>query len=377
MTVEPTSSPELPDLPETYRDVRDTLLDGIRAAQGQALAQANVLRNVSYLMVGRALGELQPDSHSATYGKRVVEEMSRDLSAAFPGSSGYSPTNLRYARRFASVLASVEIHPQLGANLDAVPLVRLPWGHIKALLDAFQQEPLVMAWYASEAAANGWSRAALLNQISGRAHERAGKALTNVAVTAPDSASELMEQMGKDPLLFDFLGLSGKVRERELEDALVGQLAKLMTELGRGFLWAGRQQRLVLTDPETGQEKEFFTDLLFYHHPSRRWLVIDFKIDEFEYGDAMQVGLYTHLIDDQRKSEHDLPTVGMVLCPSRHRALADALSVLNTPTFITTYTLGAEVAFSALPRELRSALPDQDAIEGAVASVLDEAGASE
>ena len=362
-------------LPDTYAGVRDDLISAIRDAQVQAVVQVNLLRNISYWMIGKALLDLQGETHADAYGKKVLEQMSRDLTTAFPGSKGYSPTNLKYMRMMASVVTSSKIGPQLRTDLSQHPAMRLGWDHIRRLCDAFLKDPEAFNWYASKALENGWSRNILLNQIGSHAYERSGKAISNVAIVAPDYASELMGEMGKDPLNFDFLTLPEKFKERDLENALVERLQSLMMELGRGFQWAGRQQRFVLVDEDNGEEKEFFTDLLFYHYPSSRFLVIDLKIVDFQYGDAMQVALYTRLIDEQLKKPSDQPTVGMVLCSKRHRRLAtEALSVLNTPTFVTTYSLGVEVPMASLPSEFREALPDETDVERALTDIFDEDG---
>jgi predicted nuclease of restriction endonuclease-like (RecB) superfamily len=360
-------------LPIGYAGVRDDLMRAIDAAHEQAICQANLLRNVAYWLIGDALVKLQPENHGARYGARVLDQMSRDLTTRYPGAKGYSPTNLKYARMLAGVVPALKIGPRPGTDLVPEPVMRLSWGHIKLLLDKFRQDREVFTWYAARTLSEGWSRAVLAAQITSNVHEREGRALTNVRVVEPDHASDLVRQMGKDPMVFDWLPLAQSYRERHLEDALITQLARLMTELGRGFLWAGRQRRLVLVDDETAEEKEFLVDLLFYHKPTRRWFVIDLKVTDFEYAHAMQVGLYTRIIDQQLRDRHDEPTVGMVLCPSRHKELAKmALSALSTPTFVTTYTLaGGEVAREALPAGVQDVLPADAEIADALAKAED------
>lgn len=359
-------------IPSNYAAVRDNLLKAISVAQAQALTQVNVMRTTAYWLIGQALIELQPDDN-AGYGTRLVAQMSLDLRQRLGARTGFSPTDLKYARMLAGAVPAIGAAMSQGSAFP--PVAALPWGHVRLLLDKFRNSPAKLDWYAATSLREGWSRAVLTNQIAAGAADRAGRALTNVNRVEPEAASDLVAEMGKDPMVFDWLPVGAAMREAQLEDALVSQLARLMTELGHGFLWAGRQCRLVLADASSGQEKEFFLDLLFYHKRSRRWLVIDLKVHDFDPRDAMQVSVYARLVDAQLRDEHDNPTVGMVLCPSRHPALAElALSMLNTPTFVTTYAFGSSVVDrDQLPAELRQALPGDNEISEVITDVLSQA----
>jgi len=119
----------------------------------------------------------------------------------------------------------------------------MPWGHLRVLLDKIE-EPAARDWYVRQCVAGGWSRNVLLNQIKGRAHARAGAAPSNFELTLPGEDSELAAQIAKDPYVFDFLGLSGRVAEHELEAALVARLCNTLLELGAGFAFVGQQVHL-------------------------------------------------------------------------------------------------------------------------------------
>ena len=115
------------------------------------------------------------------------------------------------------------------------------------LLDKLD-EPATRNWYARAAVAGGWARNVLLNQIKGRAHARAGAAPSNFELTLPGEDSELAGQIAKDPYVFDFLRLSGRVAERELEAALVARLRDTLLEMGTGFAFVGQQVHLEVGD---------------------------------------------------------------------------------------------------------------------------------
>jgi predicted nuclease of restriction endonuclease-like (RecB) superfamily len=142
---------------------------------------------------------------------------------AFPDSKGFSRRNLHYMRRLAEAWPGPAIVQQ--------PVALLPWGHLTVVLDKLD-EPAERDWYVRQAVAGGWSRNVLLNQIKGRANTRVGAGPSNFEVTLAGEDSELAAQIPKDPYVFDFLGLSGRVAERDLEHDLVNRLCDTLLELG-------------------------------------------------------------------------------------------------------------------------------------------------
>jgi len=123
---------------------------------------------------------------------------------------------------------------------------------------------------------NGWSRDVMVQQIESGYRQRSGKAITNFDRTLPEPLSDLAQQSLKNPYLFDFLTLTEKYKESDLEDGLVNHIINFMLELGKGFAFVGRQYPIELSD------REFAIDLLFYHLKLRSYLVIDLKVVEFE-----------------------------------------------------------------------------------------------
>ncbi len=119
-------------------------------------------------------------------------------------------------------------------------------------------------WYAANAVENGWSRKVLEAQIATDLRGRQGGALTSFDHSLPDADSELVRDAIKDPYNFEFLGLSKEAKERDLEQALLNDIQSFLMEMGRGFALVGRQSPLRIIDEETGEEEEFFVDLLFY-----------------------------------------------------------------------------------------------------------------
>ena len=231
-------------------------------------------------------------------------------------------------------------------------LAQLPWYHQLALLDKLSS-PESRRWYAAKAIEHNWSRNVLVMQIETRLRERSGAAVTNFEACLPKPQSDLARESLKDPYRFDFLGLSEEAQEREIENALVKHVTKFLLELGAGFAFVGRQ---VLLD--VGGD-EFFIDLLFYHLKLRCYVVIELKGGKFKPEHLGQLGFYLTAVDRQVKDKHDNPTIGLLLCKSKNKIVAEyALGDKAQPMGIAEYKL-----LESLPPELQSNLPSIEQIE--------------
>ncbi len=229
---------------------------------------------------------------------------------------------------------------------------QLPWGHNLVLLDKLPG-PQTRRWYAAKAIEHNWSRNVLVMQIASRLLERSGKAVTNFPATLPAAQSDLARESIKDPYRFDFLGLSDEAQEREIESALVQHVTDFLLELGSGFAFVGRQ---VLLD--VGGD-EFFIDLLFYHLKLRCYVVIELKGGKFKPEHLGQLGFYLTAVDTQVKHPDDAPTIGLLLCKSKNKVVAEyALRNNAQPLGVAEYQL-----VESLPAELQTSLPSIEQIE--------------
>jgi predicted nuclease of restriction endonuclease-like (RecB) superfamily len=187
--------------------------------------------------------------------------------------------------------------------------------------------------YAERAA--GWSQAQLQAAIANRLHEREAAAITNFERALPDGDAETVQRITRDPVVLDFVRLAEGARERDLEAALLADIERFMLALGEGFYFAGRQRSLRI-----GQE-EFILDLLFYHHPTRRFVVIDLKIGRFQAEFAGKMNLYVNAVNELIAHDEDRATVGFILCADRDEAVAHlTLQGIATPLAVTRYTVG-------------------------------------
>ncbi|MDD2721006.1 MAG: PDDEXK nuclease domain-containing protein [Gallionella sp.] len=327
--------------PEGYADWLGELKAQIHEAQQRAAQAINLELVCLYWKIGNAIVIRQ---NKQGWGAKVVDRLAHDLRSAFPDMQGFSVRNLKYMRAFAVAWPDE-------AFVQAV-LHKLPWYHHLALLDKLPG-PETRRWYAAKAIEHNWSRNILVMQIETRLLERSGKAVTNFSDSLPSPQSDLARESLKDPYRFDFLGLTDEAQEREIEHALVKHVTEFLLELGAGFAFVGRQVLL-----EVGGD-EFFIDLLFYHLKLRCYVVIELKGGKFKPEHLGQLGFYLTAVDRQVKSEQDNPTIGLLLCKSKNKIVAEyALGDKSQPMGIAEYKL-----LESLPPELQTSLPSIEQIE--------------
>ncbi len=331
----------LAPMPEGYTDWLQSLKTRIHSAQQRATLAVNRELVLLYWQIGRDILARQA---SQGWGAKVIERLAHDLRVAFPQMKGFSPRNLKYMRAFAEAWPEAEF-------VQAV-LAQLPWYHQLALLDKLSS-PDERRWYADQAIQHHWSRNVLVMQMETRLHERSGSAISNFDERLPKPQSDLARESLKDPYRFDFLGLTDEAQEREIEHALVKHVTEFLLELGAGFAFVGRQ---VLLD--VGGE-EFFIDLLFYHLKLRCYVVVELKAGKFKPEHLGQLGFYLTAVDRQVKSEHDQSTIGLLLCKSKNKVVAEyALGDKSQPMGVAEYRL-----IESLPAELQTSLPSIEQIE--------------
>jgi predicted nuclease of restriction endonuclease-like (RecB) superfamily len=294
-----------------------------------------------YWQIGRDILERQAQQG---WGAKVIERLAHDLRTAFPDMKGFSPRNLKYMRAFAETWPDSEF-------VQGV-LAQLPWYHQLALLDKLRSED-ERRWYAAKAIEHNWSRNILVIQIETRLRERTGTAITNFAAQLPRPHSDLARESLKDPYRLDFLGLGEDAEERAIESAIDRHITQFLIELGTGFAYVGRQVHL-----EVGGD-DFFIDLLFYHLKLRCYVVVELKAGAFKPEHTGQLSFYLSAVDAQMKAEQDNPTIGLLLCKTQNRVVAEyALRDSNKPIGVAEYQLVA-----ALPAELQTSLPSIEQIE--------------
>ncbi len=337
-------------IPSDYADWLADIKARVVAARQRAVLAANAELIQLYWQIGRDI--LQRQS-SQGWGSKVIERLARDLREAFPEMKGFSRANLLYMRAFAEAWRDEQIVQQLAGQL--------PWFHNVVLITRLK-DYRAREWYARKAIAEGWSRVTLELNIRSRLHERQGQAVTNFDARLPAPHSDLAHETLKDPYLFDFLGLGDEAHEREIENALVRHITRFLLELGSGFAFMGRQFRIEVSG------KEFFIDLLFYHTRLKCYVVVELKATEFKPEHAGQLNFYLTAVDRQVKAPEDKPTIGLLLCKTQDRLVAEyALSGIEKPIGVAEYQL-----VRALPEPLVTSLPTVEQLESELGAIGDE-----
>ncbi|MCW2135414.1 MULTISPECIES: PDDEXK nuclease domain-containing protein [Crystallibacter] len=330
-------------LPDDYQDLLGLLKERVRSIRAQALRTVNTQLIELYWSIGRDILQRQ---EVQGWGSGVVGRLAEDLRAEFPEISGFSRRNLQYMRSMAELWGSGPNVPQLVAHL--------PWGHIRILIDKLDDRK-ALDWYAGAAVEYGWSRNVLLNMIMGQAMERTGSAPSNFAEVLPAPGSELVQQAAKDPYNFEFLGLTGEVAERDLEQRLTDRIVETLRELGPGFAFVGRQVHL-----EVGGD-DFYIDLLFFHVEQLRYYVFELKTGRFQPEYAGKLNFYVAVVDDLMKRQFHNETVGILICGSKNdHTVRYSLGHSTSPMAVSTYT------YEQLPAADKALVPGEDQLTAAL-----------
>lgn len=318
----------------------------IRSARLRASVRVNSELIRLYWRLGMHIAREQ-ERHS--WGDGFLKALSTELTRAFPEMKGLSYTNLRYVKQWYSFYSSA-ICQQLVGKLGET-FFEVPWGHHLYILSRCK-EAARAAFYLQKTVENGWSRAVLLNFLDTDLYEREGRAVSNFAARLPEGESDLAQEMTRDPYAFDFLSLTGSIRERELEDALTKNITRFLLELGHGFAYVGRQVEL------TVGEDVIRPDLLFYHLRLRCYVVVELKVTCFEPGFVGQLGTYVAAVNHQLRRDGDAETLGLLICKSKNDVLAQyALESVKAPIGISAYELAKVYTDAA------SSLPSVEEIE--------------
>jgi len=324
-------APLVRQLPQVAEDDVDNLLTSLRAvileARRQVLTAVDVIQVRTGWTVGRHIVEFEQGGQSrAAYGKAVLARVSARLTAEF--GTGFDRSNLYKMSQFYRAFP----------NLDALR-PNLSWTHYRLLLRV--DSPPAREWYMNEAAAQNWNTRALERQIGTLYYERllASKERQPLRDEAAEKLAGIQStprEFIRDPVMLEFLGLpgTGKLLESTLEDALIGNLQSFLLELGKGFAFVARQQRI------SSETKDFYIDLVFYNYLLKCFVVFDLKTRELTHQDIGQMDMYVRLYDDQRRGPDDGPTVGIILCAHKDHTIV-RYSVLhgNEQLFASKYKL--------------------------------------
>jgi len=262
----------------------------------------------TYWNIGRLIVEdEQSGKERAEYGKKQLETIAETLTKEF--GKGFNSRNLRNMRQFYKTFP-------IWQSVNA----KLSWTHYVRLIRLENRD--AREWYIRESIENNWSARALDRQISTLYYERllSSKEKQPVKDESKNKTQELKlssKDMLRDPYIFDFLNLPhDSLVESDLEQGLIDNLQHFLLELGRGFAFVSRQQRLHVED------QDFYIDLVFYNFKLKCFLLIDLKIGKLTHQDVGQMDTYVRVYDKFHKGDDDNPTIGLILCSEKSEAVA-------------------------------------------------------
>lgn len=342
-----------------YKNWLVELKQKIRNSQLSASLAVNAELIMLYWDLGKQIVEKQEE---AKWGSGFLEDLSKDLKKEFPSIKGFSPTNLRYCKQFYSFYNDFLIHQEpvdelvlpnkLDIKLWKSLICKIPWSQNILIVQKAKTQKEAK-FYINKTIENNWSRASLLNQIDSDLFQRQRNSISNFTTALPQIQSDLATELLKDPYQFDFLQITEKHNELELENALTSQITNFLLELGAGFSFVGKQYNLKLED------KDYYLDLLFYHLKLRCFVVIELKVGAFKPEYAGKLNFYLNLMDDTLKHENDMPSIGIIICKTKNNVEAEyALRGIEKPIGISEYELN-----KILPESLKGILPSIEEIE--------------
>ena len=275
-------------------------------------ARANAVRSVDFNRVmmywnlgRRVFEEEQHGKDRAEYGARIIRGLAERLEPEY--GSGFGIRQLEQSRRF------YRLYP-IAHTLYA----QLNWSQYKLLIsieDAQKRE-----YYQLEAVSHCWTKRELERQIRSQLWERL--CLSNdkeavLAVARKERIPETPQEIIKDPMRLEFLGLEKKAKyyESDLEQAIIDHLQDFIMEMGNGFCFVARQKRIMLEDDE------FFIDLVFFNRLLKSFVIVELKTGELTHQDLGQLQMYVNYYDRVEKTAEENKTIGILLCRNKNDSL--------------------------------------------------------
>ncbi|MBA3046734.1 DUF1016 family protein [Patescibacteria group bacterium] len=308
-----------------YFNLIDNIGSLLEQARKDVYYAVNKILVQTYWEIGKKIVEFeQSGKERAEYGSGLLDRLSDDLIERY--GRGFSAYNLRKMRQFYSMFQKWEtVSPKLA------------WSHYRLILRI--DEELARSFYIKEVEKENWSVRVLDRQINSMLFERIALSKDKKGVLKLAQKGQIIEKASdliKDPYILEFLGLeeSSKYTESQLEQKIIDNLQKFLLELGKGFMFVSRQQRITLED------EHFYIDLVFYNRLLKCFVIIDLKIGKLTHQDLGQLQMYVHYYDREVKQDDENPAIGILLCADKKEAVVKyTLPKDNKQIFASKYKL--------------------------------------
>lgn len=293
---------------ELKKDIYEEIRGLLKSARENIVSTINSTMAKTYFLIGkRIVEEEQNGEKRAEYGEELVKNLSLKLTKEF--GKGFSKTNLKQMKSFY-------IAYRKGQTLS--DQFRLSWSHYLILMRMENLDE--RNFYEIEAIENNWSLRELRRQIDSALYERLVLSRDKEKVKSLALKGQIIEKpedIIKDPYILEFLGLDERSNysENELETAIINNLEKFIMELGKGFLFQGRQVRF------TFDEEHYFVDLVFYNRLLKCFVLIDLKIGKLKHQDLGQMQMYVNYYDRYVKLDDENKTIGIIICRDKNDTL--------------------------------------------------------
>lgn len=284
-----------------FADIRAILAEA-RAVAARTINSAMV---EAYWQIGRRIVEEEQEGQTkAAYGKRLLEELSRDLSGQF--GKGFSVANLRNFRQFYLTYTDEEsIHYALRSELS--------WTHHRLIMR--EEDEAARQYYLKQCRIENWSSRVLERQLKTQTFQRLLTSEKSATLNLEPPEAPDIRSLIKDPYVLEFLSLKEPHNESDVESAIISQLQQFLLEMGHGFSFVARQMRI------STETSHFFLDLVFYHYVLKCFVVIDLKTDKLTHQDIGQIDMYVRMFDDLKRGPDDNPTIGLILCADKDETI--------------------------------------------------------
>lgn len=283
-----------------YQDIK-TILE---QARGKARSAVNSAMVEAYWLIGqRIVEEEQQGQHKAKYGQHLLENLSKELSTTF--GKGFSYANLRNFRQFYLTYPDQEICHTVCSKLS--------WSHNRLIMRV--DDKSARDYYLTETVEQQWSVRQLERNIKTRSYQRLLSSQSAPEVSQTRDAPML--DFIKDPYVLEFLQIpeNEPLKESKLEQAIINELQKFLLEMGKGFSFVARQQRI------STETSHFYIDLVFYNYLLKCFVIIDLKTGNLSHQDIGQMDMYVRMFDNLKRGEDDNPTIGIILCDSKDETI--------------------------------------------------------
>jgi predicted nuclease of restriction endonuclease-like (RecB) superfamily len=336
----------------------------IQAARQQAVRHTNSLMVSTYFQLGKLIvEEEQSGLAKATYGEEIIKQLSSVLTKQF--GKGFSSRNLASIRLFylqyhskieSSILQTSSAKSSgkqklrtMSAKFDQhltfptasrfsfADLIPLSWSHYVTLLGVKDEDE--RSFYEIESAQNNWSVRELKRQYDSGLYERIALSKDKKKIKQLAERGQIVEKpedIIKSPYILEFLGLDEKVAytESNLESAIINKIEHFLLEMGKGFLFGGRQVRFSFDD------EDFYVDLVLYNRLLQCFVLVDLKIGKLKHQDIGQMQMYVNYYDRFVKQDFERPTIGIIICKDKSEAVVEiTLPADNKSIFAKEYKL--------------------------------------